>query len=595
MLHAVRSLWVVVLLPVVATAQPLPPGEWLAHLGRDYPLSAQASVRNADAEITLLLMQAAARVQPGLADAWYWQADMLTALDRPSDARAALGEYVKRASDDVVTALKWIELSMDTLQTSEERAELCRSLLRDNARFPKEVRSDLHRRLAEFHWNRGERQQAQEQAQAAEEDYAFNFAALQVLEETQNVPPLDRTLRWALAGMRMNPADAARAGVISDLLTSWGMTERARLWYEHADRLHELIAGKQSPGTQPAAASRPVAGTQPAPRDVAAMVDKFPRAVLDYPFNPSKYLSIAWQVQKQELAPGDPWRCTVRLKNIGPFSITFGPERMLVPELLCSITTRGDMERTSGPTIRLSLNKKLRLVPGESIEGTWTLDLGPIRASMIGTPQQAHDVEVKGVLSPVRLVLADGREAWVPGIGGMMAPLLRFRRTAFTATLEQVRDLIRKSQSDRAEDRIAGLELLAMLLAEQQHLAAGRLRYSARRIDPASIQQAVLARATDADWQVRARLAECMRWFALDKAATQAATGLLNDGHWLVRGLALRLLADQHREKSLPILRSMAESDPDEWVKQMARALAERLTPAATQPATTQDPGTQPE
>jgi hypothetical protein len=75
-----------------------------------------------------------------------------------------------------------------------------------------------------------------------------------------------------------------------------------------------------------------------------------------------------------------------------------------------------------------------------------------------------------------------------------------------------------------------------------------------------------------------------MRWFVLDRAATQTATGLLNDGHWLVRGLALRLLADQHREKSLPMLKQVAQSDSEEWVRRMAQALAERLAPA-TQPA----------
>jgi hypothetical protein len=241
----------------------------------------------------------------------------------------------------------------------------------------------------------------------------------------------------------------------------------------------------------------------------------------------------------------------------------------------------------------LSLQRRLRLAPGESTEVTTTLDIGPIRASMIGTPQVMQQVDVAGVLSPVGLELLDGREAWVPAIGGLMAPALRFRRAAFSATPEHVQALVGRSQSARVEDRIAGMELLAMLLAERQHLDAGRLRYSAQPIDAAQVQNAILARTADADWLVRARLTECLRWFLLDAQATQAATGLLGDEHWLVRGLALRMLADQHREKFLPVLTRTVGSDPDEWVRTMAATLAERMAPA-TQPATTQPAATQP-
>ena len=595
MLRHSCCLLTVLLIPGLAAGQPLTAGEWLVHMGRDYPLSAQASVTNADARITLLFMQAAARVDPALAEPWFWQADMLAALDRPADQRAALAQYLQRRPDDVITWLKWIELSADTMQTAEQRAEFYRATLRDAERFPPEVRSDLHRRLAEYHWNRGERGQAEEQARAAVDDFKMNFAAQRVLDEAQGVEQTPaRRLEWALAGMVLNPADLAQAQNIGDMLTAWGLAGDAETWYAHAARLRTLATGQVGASSQPAAdvsaTSRPAPATQPAPPEVGAVVTGFPRAVLDYPFHPSKYLSLAWQMSKPELQPGEPWRCTVKLTNVGTFPITFGEERMLMPELLCSITTRGDQERTSGPSIRLSLQLKLRLVPGESIETTTTLDVGPIRASMIGTPQVTQQVEVAGVLSPVRLVLLDGREAWVPAIGGMAAPTLRFKRTGFTATPAHVQAVIARSQAANPQDRILGMELAAMLLAERQHLDAGRLRYTAERVDPAMLQTAVLARAADPDWQVRARLTECMRWFLLDATATQAATQLLSDENWLVRGLALRMLADQHREKFLPVLRRVAQSDGDEWVRGMAAALAERLAPT-TQPAETRPAG----
>ncbi|MEP0841956.1 MAG: HEAT repeat domain-containing protein, partial [Phycisphaerae bacterium] len=195
-----------------------------------------------------------------------------------------------------------------------------------------------------------------------------------------------------------------------------------------------------------------------------------------------------------------------------------------------------------------------------------------------------HQVEVAGVLSPVRVELSDGREAWLPAIGGLTAPPLRFRRSAWAVSPERMRSLLRQAQSPAVSDRITAMEILSMLLGEQQHLAAGRLRYAAVPIDAGQVQQAILARSADADWSVRARLAECLRWFVLDAEATRAAANLLTDDHWLVRGLALRLFADQHKDSFLPALRQIAGADPDEWVRRMARALADRMPTPATQP-----------
>ena len=92
-----------------------------------------------------------------------------------------LGEYVRRQPNDVAAYLEWVELVIGSLQTAEERAELCRTLLK-RPELAKSVSSDLHRRLAEFHRNRGENNQAMTEAQAALGDYDFNLAARMMLD-----------------------------------------------------------------------------------------------------------------------------------------------------------------------------------------------------------------------------------------------------------------------------------------------------------------------------------------------------------------------------------------------------------------------------
>jgi hypothetical protein len=64
-------------------------------------------------------------------------------------------------------------------------------------------------------------------------------------------------------------------------------------------------------------------------------------------------------------------------------------------------------------------------------------------------------------------------------------------------------------------------------------------------------------------------------------------TKLLADKHWLVRGLTLRTLTDQYGQKVNKVLERYAEADPDEWVKNMAHALLDRIKTTTTKPTNT--------
>lgn len=255
-------------------------------------------------------------------------------------------------------------------------------------------------------------------------------------------------------------------------------------------------------------------------------------------------------------------------------------------ELLCTVETTGDRRRTSGATLRVSLNRKVRLAPGERISLRQTLDIGTIRAGMIGTPQMDHQVSVSAILAPVMTSDQQGQPMWRAGLGGMELGPVRFRRRALGVNRETLDKIIGVVRSGAAPDRIRAVELLAMLLAEQQHLAAGRLKYNAARLNTDTLQNAILDRLGDPDWSVRVRVVEGLRWFLLDQAATQQAMRLLNDAHWLVRGLALRMLTDHYAEKFASVLQRHAENDPDPWVRRLAAALRERTLnkTAATQP-----------
>lgn len=710
-----------------AWAGPLPTGAWLVDLGRDYPRTPQSGVSDADAEITLLYMQAAGRVDPALAEARLWQYDMLVALNRPDAAREALASYVRLAPADIAAHLTWVSLEIERLQTAESRADFCTRHLATPG-LPGKVASDLHRRLAEFHWSRGERDQALSAANAALDAYELNFVARQLLEQIQPPQEPSRTaeLDGLLLALSAGPNDPYLARAAADELMRLNLPEPAARLYAHAAKVlqlfdphgdlaqaladhatalyadgreseareqieasarqwklllerhagdldpaltaqmawffafHEPQAGEaerlarlartQEPdlivarralgsalrqlnrldeartelsdiaGQDVAAAAELVlalsaagdkeqaaqvlgrAATQPAdpdgylalaraadragvapparepiPAEAARTAKAFPWQVLDYPLHPDKYVSLKLDVPRKELPPGEPWLLTVRLRNTGPFPITVGPGMMLLPDLLVGVETRGDRPRTTGPTLRFSLDRTPRLMPGESVEVTHTIDLGVIRSGMIGTPQMAHEVTVNAVLSPISFIDEQGQEIIAPAVGGLLAPPLEFRRLSFEPTADNLRELVAGLQSAEVMDRIRSLEVLTMLLAEHQHLRSGTLKYEARPIDAPGIQALILGMAKDADWQVRARLAECLRWIGLDAAGRSTGNDLLNDAHWLVRGLAMRVFADHYRAKAQPVLSQAAAEDSDEWVRRLAAALGARI------------------
>jgi tetratricopeptide (TPR) repeat protein len=568
-----------------AFGQPRSTGKWLVDLGRDYPLSPQAGLSDADAEITLLFMEAASRVEPDLAEAYRWQYDMLTALEREAEARESLARYVRLMPADISAHLQLVALTVDVHQTAEVRADACRTLL-EEGNLPKPVTSDLHRRLAEYYYNRGEEDRVRSEAESALADYPFNFAARRLLNAVSagEQTAVDR-VRFCLSVLECSPASAEVAWQLGNELRELGLGVEADRWYKHAIDMYGLIPPGKAPPELLADQAAAVATTRPAEADdVQGLLKAFPRQVLDYPSRPDKYLSLSLHGLAPEMPPGAPWRCTFILRNIGTFPICFGQNMMVVPEVLCEIQARGDQVRTSGPTLRVSLHRQLRLMPGESIEVSQTLDVGAIRSAMIGTPQRAHDVTVTAVLSPIALQTTEGQEVWTAGPGGLMARPLSFRRTSFIPSDEQFNLLVARTRSGDMRKRIETTERLAMLLGEHQHLAAGRLDYPHRPIDADAARAAIFDRVNDPDWPVRAHLAESLRWFALDKWATQKALPLRRDSHWLVRGLALRTLTDHHGEKMRPMLQTHIDTDPDEWVRRFAAALMARMEPE-TQPA----------
>lgn len=747
----------------ISQAEMRSPGKWLIDLGRDYPLSPQAGLSEADAEIALSFMLAANRLEPSLSEGYLWQFDLLTALGRQEPARKALEQYCALQPDDLPARLNLIELDLAARQTAEARLAYCAEMLDQND-LPAILSAELHLQRAHIFYRIGQFEDARSAATVALERDPYRLAARALLATLQPglMTPAEQAdlLLWKLTA---SPADVPATVELADLLASWRLPEQAAGFYRHAialiiladaqakpidlqlrlaeqllsagqsadarkmlnelyvhhpqrldllgllvrtarqvdepelvrdylrkaDRLWEDIVNnlseddveaaaavwaeaawfyihidprpqralewaaraltlqpeqavalrakaaalrmlerhdeartvvEQLPDTDPWAVIegsqldyatgrqaeakqrlRPLT-TQPAgnwSEQTAALAEEwglesaasmpaaaielreriggFDARVLNYPAHPEQYISLDMNMDQSSYAPGEPWWCTFRLTNTGPFPITLGPAGMCRPELICTLNSEGDQPRSSGAVIRISLYQHTRLAVGQSIELRQTVDIGSIRSAMIGTPQQIQKITLSAILSPIFIENEEGRLIARPAVGGLETPAVHFTRRALSAEGDRIDRIGQLVRSHDIDNQIRGCEWLAMLIAEGQHLAAGRLKYQATRVDRVALQDLFLNALHAPPWQVRTRGAEALRWFGLDAQATQAALGLLDDKHWLVRGLALRALADHHRNKFLPVLKRYAAGDDDAWVRELASAMHRRI------------------
>jgi tetratricopeptide (TPR) repeat protein len=245
MTSPVRLILVLSLSALSVKAELRSPAKWLVDLGRDYPLSAQAGLSDADAQLSLAFMEAATRIDPELAEGYYWQFDLLHALGRDKEALTALNNYILYAPNDVPAALEWANLTIDSLQTAEKRIAFCQAQLK-NKSLPPPAISLLHLHLAQIFNSRGEQKPAKQHAKYALEKNPRNRSAQIFIHQLQDKPtsPVFH-MQNLLAGLSDNPAGLQQAWELANLLASYNLPIEANRFYQHAIQM--FILTRQNP------------------------------------------------------------------------------------------------------------------------------------------------------------------------------------------------------------------------------------------------------------------------------------------------------------------------------------------------------------
>jgi tetratricopeptide (TPR) repeat protein len=322
----------------------------------------------------------------------------------------------------------------------------------------------------------------------------------------------------------------------------------------------------------------------PAPPDagIGNVLAGFGAEILDFAKDPAKHLSAEIQVEDRSPAPGEPWWAVFTLTNRTKSPITLGPDGVVNPVLLVSIAMEGEKKRDYRHLIELHMDRARVLGPGESVQLRRTLDVGPPRRFSRQTPQQMQRVTVTAILDPERG--ADGE--WRPSASGQLLRPAYFNRLPASVEPETFNVLFGGAAGDSDAARFRAIELLAELLGEKQRSDAGRLGYRPAPIPVERVYAALLGLLESEQWETRVRTLDAMMLVGLDRRMVDAVERCLDHPHWLVRLMAVRLLARQGAA-FLARAESIARDDQDDLVREMAACYVERWRSesAVTQPA----------
>ncbi len=223
-------------------------GHWLVHLARHHGHVVGRGDPRAATLHALALMMAASKVDPNLPTAWLWQYDLYGRIDRPQEALDALRHYVDLQPDNETAALLLTDESIGKLQNADARVNYIKQQLA-LPNLARSVASNLNLRLAEYHRERGDNENAGKCIENALRLMPTNVAARQLSYELfgETEPALQR-VELGLAMVAANPGQVNLLWQLGELLDSLSLHREAQEWYVRAVELHERADKTPIPG-----------------------------------------------------------------------------------------------------------------------------------------------------------------------------------------------------------------------------------------------------------------------------------------------------------------------------------------------------------
>ncbi len=337
----------------------------------------------------------------------------------------------------------------------------------------------------------------------------------------------------------------------------------------------ELLASLNLSGATP----RPPAEQYP---ELVQALATFDREILKFPEAAATFFSAEIQLENLSPAPGAPWWAVFSITNHSRFPITLGGDGMINPVFVLSFSMEGDRKREYRDLLTVTLDHARLIPPGGTVRLRRTIDVGPLRQACRLTPQQMQRISFQAILDPQRTASGE----WVPSPTGLRLRSGNLNRIPATTTPEAWNAVFDALRNGPDPERFAAIELMAEILSEQQRAARRELGYTPARVPLERIRTALLAALSAEAWELRARTLESLYVAGLDAELMEAVRACLEHPHWLVRMMAVRLLARQGKA-FLESAARIAERDEDGLVRDLARSYVLRWQTPTTMPEET--------
>jgi len=340
--------------------------------------------------------------------------------------------------------------------------------------------------------------------------------------------------------------------------------------------------------------------TPPSYDKLIAALASFPSDVFDYPSRPQDFLKVTLHFVDDPLPPIGPINVTFRAENVGPFPITFGEGFMAMPLVAVSARVGGPSGHLYENYLQVLMNSRPTLLPGDAIEKTVAIDVGPIREDLRRKITQPVPIEVTAMFDPVyeqkmpkrqkveksksrnvETPKSPGAERLTAGLGTITTAPIRTVRSALDVSPAGITALLQQARSADATQRIHAAEQIGALLAAGEKIETSKrqnvetskrqnVEMQARGLPVDSLLDAEAKLLSDPAWQVRAHALVAVGWSTMSKGVTVAAAACVRDAMPVVKTLAVRLFAEQHGEKFRQVLEQLDKSDPCPYVRMMA-------------------------
>lgn len=305
--------------------------------------------------------------------------------------------------------------------------------------------------------------------------------------------------------------------------------------------------------------------------DAAAAADAFNWRVLEFASDPQAFIAVEAAPVDATLRFGEPWLVDFTLTNRAEFPMLLGPDALLNPVALLFVRVQGEQVREFPAAMIVHLDGIHVLRPGESVRRRQRVDAGPIRKFARLTPEQSLRVSVVALLDPVQM--PDG--TWRAGPAGTSMRPAFLDRLAAPASRDAW-DMYDAALAGASElDRARALESMAALLGRHQRAPHDPSAARGPAIPGERLRRRLLQSLQGAAWETRVLVLDALTAAGLDAGLISAANECMRHEHWLVRLMAVRLLARQGEAFAETAARVAAE-DADELVRELAASYCER-------------------